>query len=203
MKKGTLKGTLMEWETRFRLEAKADGFAGLERFVERLTDRADGDLLGSGVGEKLLEGTVHVVRACCAFWALDGQHEIAGGFLGSQIYPKADSNGTGYSLTFGLHSKALARIVVPEGPRLLSDLDLADLYGFPWDEYRCVGFDRLFIARADWGELTSRELEELEAEVTEDIRYDYSEEELQLLFEPSLEGISLDVFLQDIYEDDV
>ena len=47
------KDTLNGWETRFRLEAKADGFAGLERFVERLTDRADGALLGSGVGEKL------------------------------------------------------------------------------------------------------------------------------------------------------
>jgi len=194
----TLKTQLLKWETRFRSDAESDGFSSLERFIGRLTDN---EVVVSGMAEELVEGTVHVVRASCAYWEIDGQSERAVRFLKSQTYPQSNSSGNGYNLTFDIHSRALAKLVVPEGP-ILTDLDLADLYAFPWDAYERVGFNRLYITRMDWGELTSRELQDLEAEVEEDIRYDYSEEELDLWFEPSLEGIRLDVCLQDRDDDD-
>lgn len=198
MRKASLKDQLMKWETRFRSDAESDGFASLERFIGQLTDN---ELVVPGMAEELVEGTVHVVRASCAYFEMDGQVERAGRLLKSQTYPESTPSGTGYNLTFDIHSRALARLVVPEGP-ILADLDLADLYAFPWDEYERVGFSRLYITRMDWAELTSLELQDLEAEVEEDIRYDYSEEELDLWFEPALEGIRLDVSLQDRYDED-
>ena len=47
------------------------------------------------------------------------------------------------------------------------------------------------------------ELEDIEAEVTYDIRYDYSEDELDLWFEPSPEGTCLIVSLQDRDDEDI
>ena len=144
-----------------------------------------------------------MVRACCAYWSLDGEDRTrTERFLELQRYAKPDPKATGYILTFDLHSKALARIVIENAP-VLADVDLADLYGHPWWEYKRVGYDHLYISRSDWGELTCQELEDLEAEVTYDIRYDYSEDELDLWFEPSQEGTCLIVSLQDRDDEDI
>lgn len=188
---------LHEWEKRFRSDAESDGFATLIGFIEQLTDN---EVIAHGRGEELVEATVHVIRASCAYWEIDGQIERAKDFLRSQTYPKANSSEPGYNLTFDIHSIALARLVVPKGP-ILANLDLADLYDYPWDAYECIGFSRLYISRMDWGELTSPELQELESAVEQDIRYDYSEEEVDLWFEPSLDGARLDVHLQPRYDD--
>ena len=72
----------MKWEARFRSDAESDGFASLERFIGQLTDI---EVVVPGIAEELVEGTVHVVRASCAYWEMDGQVERAGRFLKSQI----------------------------------------------------------------------------------------------------------------------
>ena len=194
------KDPLNQWDSRFRSEAKADGYSSFDDYLELLSTAAD---IVPGKPERLLEGTVLVVRACCAYWSLDGEDGTrTERFLELQRYANPDPKTTGYILTFDLHSEALARIVIENAP-VLADVDLADLYGHPWWEYKRVGYDHLYISRSDWGELTSQELEDLEAEVTYDIRYDYSEDELDLWFEPSPEGTCLIVSLQDRDDEDI
>jgi len=188
----------MKWELQYRAHAEADRYASLETFLERLED-AGGPWLGCT--KRLVDGTMLVVGACCAYWELDGQTSVAGRFLKSQIYPDGVSNLTGYTLTFDLYGMALARIVIPDGP-ILADLDLADLYAYPWHEYKRVGYNRLYITRADWGEISLSELKELESLVIQDIRYDFPEDEVDLWFETSPDSTSLMVVLQDIDDED-
>ena len=79
-------------------------------------------------------------------------------------------------------------------------LDLADLYGSPWSDYEVVGFHYLWISHPDWTNLTNEELQQLEDEVTNDLRFDYAEDELDLWFDESLDETYLFVTVQDVYE---
>ena len=185
---------LTEWETRYRSEAKADDYARLDTFLVGLEDAG---VPVSSTAKRLVDGTVLVMRACCAYWDLDGQTSVARRFLKSQGYPDGVSDLTGYALSFDLYGIAFGRVAIPDGP-ILADLDLADLYSHPWHVYKRVGYNRLYITHADWSEITASELKELESQVIQDIRYDFSDDELDLWFETSRDATSLMVSFQDL-----
>ena len=97
-----------------------------------------------------------------------------------------------YIFTFDLAGKAFARVVVDQN---LRGLDLADLYGYPFQKYRICGYTQFWITRVDGTELTRREAARLEAEVSRDLRSDYTEHELDFWFDDSLVAGSLYVYL--------
>ncbi len=177
------------WEREFRAAAKADKHAILRDNLRRL------ELPDSP--ELLLEGTIHVVRACSHYYALDhGDDEQFDRFLDKQPYNPGDSTYARYAFTFDLW-KAFGRVLVEAK---VQTLDLADLYGNPWLDYEVVGYHRFWISRTNWCELTTEELRQLENEVTSDLRFDYSEDELDFWFDDSLDKTYLLVAVQDAHE---
>ena len=145
----------------------------------------------------MLEATIRVVRMCSAYATVDDRAEEFGEFLSRQKYNLAEATDARYVFTFDLWGKAFARVLVETK---VQTLDLADLYGSPWSDYEVVGFHYLWISHPDWTNLTNEELQQLEDEVTNDLRFDYAEDELDLWFDESLDETYLFVTVQDVYE---
>lgn len=164
------------WEHDFRRAARADGFAIFRDHLRRL-DLPDDP-------QSLLEGTICVMRGQAAYLAMDDREEASRGLLAMQTYNPAESTGARYALTFDLCSKAFARILVEAK---FKTVDLADLYGNPWHDYQVVGFDRLWISHPNWSSLPAGEKKQLEEEVTEDLLFDYGEDEIQFWFDDSFD----------------
>ncbi|MFH1087415.1 MAG: hypothetical protein V1737_02360 [Chloroflexota bacterium] len=143
----------------------------------------------------MLEGTIRVVQAISVYANLDGIS--LGRFLNMQRYNPSEAPDARYAFTFDLGGKAFARVLA-DSKLVLPDL--ADLYNHPWLEYKVAGYQRIWISHPDWSHLTSGELKQLENEVTEDLRYDYSEDELNFWFEGSPDDSYLFVSLQDLDE---
>ena len=102
--------------------------------------------------------------------------------LRMQTYNPAEATDARYVLTFDIFGKAFGRILVDA---TLQPLDLADMYGSSWDDYKRVGFDSFWISRPDWSCLTKREVKKLEEQVTYDLRFDYTDDELEFWFDDS------------------
>jgi hypothetical protein len=73
-------------------------------------------------------------------------------------------------------------------------------------EYEVCGYRSFWVSRTDGQNLSRSELTQIQDEVTEDLRFDYSDDELEFWFDDTaVEGI-LQVNLQDIdscgYEDE-
>jgi len=98
-----------------------------------------------------------------------------------------------------MHQKAYARINLPAS---LRPVDLADLYGAPWDDYRVVGYCDIWISRVDETPLSPDEIAKFETVVDEDLRFDYSEDELNFWFDPDTHDGVLKVTVQDVYDDE-
>jgi hypothetical protein len=184
-----LENALDQWERGFRAAAEADGFAVFREHLERLGLPKDPQLM--------LEGTVCLVRMVAVYAQLDGNSTGFEEFLKMQTYNPADASNAEYSFTFDLCGKAFARVLVDAE---LHTLDLADLYGSPWMDFEVVGFQHLWISHLDWSNLTDEKRHHLEEEVTDDLRFDYSESELDMWFDDSLDKAYLFVTVQDVYE---
>jgi hypothetical protein len=102
-------------------------------------------------------------------------------------------------VTFDIHGKAFARLTLPES---LRPLDLADLYGTPWDQYERVGFSDFWISRVDGQDLSPLEIAEFENTVESDLRFDYGEDEVTFWFDPDSQEGSLKVTVQDVLYSD-
>ena len=177
-KKEKNRSSLHQWEREFRSAARADNLALFRDHLHRLELPDE--------PEALLNGTIMVIYACCAYASIDGQSFA--GFLEMQKYNPADAGDASYAFTFDLY-KAFARVLVPTKFR---DLDLADIYNHPWDEYKMCGYRRFWVSRIDGEDLSAEELEQIETDVTRDLRFDYSEEELNIWFDdPTVEGVLL------------
>lgn len=176
--------TLKRWVRQFRCEAQADKLEVLRDHLRTLDLRAEPGLL--------LDGTIEVVNACLAYLTIDCQPYAP--FLAMQTYNPARSLGAVYAFTFSLCGKAYARVQVASD---LRGLDLADLYGHPWQEYKLCGFDHFWVMRIDGKALTKRELKRLERQVTDDLRYDYTEEELDFWFDDAHTDGALFVSVHD------
>jgi hypothetical protein len=186
---------LERWEREFRNDAEKDQLAVLRDHLRRLGLPDE--------PEKLLNGTILLMRACCAYATLDGQSYTK--FLTMQKYHSTAAGDAKYALTFDLHSKAFARVLVSAK---LETADLADLYGHPWSEYEICGYSCFWVSRTDGNPLSDEEIEQIEEQVTDDLRYDYSEDEIEFWFDDStVKGVLLvtvvDIgFLDQDEEDD-
>lgn len=184
-----LNSSLERWEHEFRSAAKADNLALFRDHLHKigLQDKP----------EALLHGTVLVVQACCAYASLDGQATAE--FLTMQKYRPDDVNVARYAFTFDLYGKAFGRVLVSSK---VGAIDLADLYGHPWWEYEVCGYHCFWVSRTDGDNLSDEELEQIQEEVTEDLRFDYSEDELDFWFDDySVQG-SLFVRVQNADDPD-
>jgi hypothetical protein len=181
------EGELASWVASFRSAAQADGHAILTAHLRRFDVQADPDLL--------LEGTIEFVSAIAAFATIDGRS--VGNFLDSQKYDPSTANDATYAVTFDVCGRGFARVLADTR---LQTLDLADLYGMPWDRFQRVGFTRFWVSRVDGVDLSVAELERLEQDITDDLLYDYGEDELDFWFDPdSYKGAML-VSVQDHVE---
>ena len=66
----------------------------------------------------------------------------------------------------------------------MKTLDLADLYEFRWERLRVAGFRELWLTRTDGADLSNREIVDLEEVVSGDIYFDYSEDDISIIFDP-------------------
>jgi hypothetical protein len=165
---------LDRWERAFRAAAVKDDCACFRGHLRRL-ELPDKPKL-------VLEGTVSAVRMASAYLCIDGRDKAVSQFLCMQTYNPAEATDARYVLTFDIFRKAFARILVDA---TLQPLDLADLYGSPWDDYKMAGFDSFWISHPDWSYLTKREVKKLEKQVTYDLRFDYTDDELEFWFDDS------------------
>lgn len=177
------------WEASFRSAAKADANSMLGEHLAKLDLQVDPALL--------LEGTIDFVGACVAFAELDVQQTAE--FLDLQEYEPRMAVGATYAITFDVFRKGYARVLTSSD---LRDVDFADLYGTPWYRYECVGYGSFWVARIDGNELSQVELNDLERAITEDLRYDYSEDELEFWFVPDGSGALLVMVRDQIETDD-
>jgi hypothetical protein len=77
-------------------------------------------------------------------------------------------------------------------------VDLADLYGTPWNTYECVGYSDFWIARVDGKALSAQEIADFETAVENDLRFDYGDDEVTFWFDPDrIEG-ALNIVVQDV-----
>ena len=190
---------IKDWIKRFRSDSVSDGQHLLDDHMGRLSEAVD---VPQAI-PTLVEGTIQVVVACCSYWSIGSvDPERIGQFLNFQKYSLWDRQASGYVLTFDLHPKAYGSIRVEDVSMLRGYVDLADLYGHPWWEYERVGYGKVHITRSDWDELSETELDQINSQVTEDIRWDYSEDELDMWTEISDEGNCFTVNLQERYDED-
>ncbi len=176
--------SLQRWVREFRRDADADRLAIMRNHLRGLGLRDK--------PEKLLEGTIEVVQACTIYLRIDGQS--ADQFLAMQSYDPDRSAGGKYTFTFDIFERAFARVLVSPGTH---HLDLADVYGHPWLKYKRCGYGYFWITRTDSAPLKKRELAELEREMTKDLRFDYSEDELDFWFDDAHTPGALFVNVQD------
>ena len=126
---------LRKWANAFRRAAQADHHEALRAHLRRFDfpDRP----------ELLLEGTIQVVAACCAYAELDGS--AVDEFLKMQGYDSASMEQGSYVFTLDIFDKAFGRVVTSHA---VESLDLADLYGHPWHDHGVVGYLALAVGRA-------------------------------------------------------
>jgi hypothetical protein len=165
--------TLTKWERDFRAAAKADDYNILRDHIRFL------DLPGKPTS--MLRATILMVHATAAYYEIDGRscHD----FLAMQEYNSAKSPTARYMFTFDLWGKAYARLLVDSEIRVM---DLADLFNHPWMPYKVTGYHYIWISRTDCTDLTKREMKSLQKEVTNDLLFDYGEDEIDFWFDDSV-----------------
>jgi hypothetical protein len=182
---------LDQWERDFRASALADDYTVFRDHLRRL-DLPDNPLL-------MLEGTILFVRMCSAYAVVDERDDKFDAFLAMQTYDPTKSIKARYAYTFDIFGKAFGRLYIDTKA---GTLDLADLYGSPWNDYEVVGFHRLWISHPDWSPLTGLEWTELESVVSDDLRFDYTEDEIEFWFPYSPDETYLCVIVEDVCLDE-
>lgn len=180
---------LAQWEKSFRDAADADSYEVFKKLLISLNLPDDPSLL--------LDGTIAFVQCCVAYMTIDNQQVMD--FLAMQQYDPTKVVDAPYRVTFDLHQRAYACLNLPAS---LGALDLADLYGTPWDDYRVVGYCDFWIERADGVALNPEEISGFEKVVENDLRFDYAEDELSFWSDPDTHKGVLKFTVQDVYEFD-
>jgi hypothetical protein len=129
---------------------------------------------------------------------MDGRSADLAAFLDRQTYDPAKGKFAQYVYTFDICGKACARVLIDSKG---GTLDLADLYGFPWDDYKVVGFSTLWVSHPDWSPISKQEVKKLEELITSDLQFDYSDKEIQICCEDGFDEAYLYVTVQDVYDD--
>jgi hypothetical protein len=180
---------LSAWEETFRAAATADNYQIFKSHLRAL-DLPDEPAL-------MLDGTILFAQMSVAYLSMDGQQVTE--FLAQQRYDPSQVNGAPYMVTFDIHGKAYARINLPA---TLRPLELADLYGTPWNTYERVGYSDFWISRVDGKALGAQEMADFEKVVESDLLFDYDESEITFWFDPDSQEGTLKVTVQDVYESD-
>ncbi len=177
------------WASRFRRDAAKDNMALLRAHLQRVGL--------PGKPETLIDGTIMYMSGSCAYLNIDGRS--FDDFLAAQQYrPKADAD-THYSFTFNLLGRTFGRIITPLHPHCV---DLADLYGHPWNDLKMCGYSDFRVARLDDEDLSEDEIANIEKVITYDIRFDYAENEVDIFIDrDTIYGV-LVVYCQDVDEDE-
>jgi hypothetical protein len=164
--------TFETWEKYFRSEAKSGKYLLFRQHLQNLGIQGNPQLM--------LKGTIDVVRATLIYAQIDEQE--MGSFLNMQRYNLAEAPDSCYVFTFDLGGRAFARILA--GSNLIYP-DLADIYNHPWNDLKRVGYRCVWISRTDGLPLTPEQLKDLEEEVSDDLRFDYTEDEVGFWFDSS------------------
>lgn len=183
----TAQALLQAWEQEFRTDFARDGGDRFEPLLQRFGIR-------SGARE-MLEGTVDFVTACAAFASMDGVD--IGPLLADQRYDAQASAAT-YALTFDLAGRSSARLLVRPD---MKSIDLADLFEAPWERLRIAGYANFWVSRLDGEDLSIEEVEELDRVVCKDIWFDYSEDEVSIIFDPDTYPGALAITVYEQVED--
>jgi len=182
------------WKNSFRDAAISDNYALFRDHMLRL-----------GLPNKpklMLEGTTRVIRAISDWfiWFKMPSNQ----FLNMQRYVPSEAPDARYIFTFDLCGKAFARVMVNNIQN--QPPDLADLYAHTYYyehkenllyAYERVGYHYFWISHPDWSPLTSEELKQLENDVTEDLLYDFDEDELNYRFDGSTDPCYLFISVHD------
>jgi len=182
---------LDHWEEEFRAAAVADDFSIFRDHLRRIELPDTPDLM--------LEGTILIVRTCFSYCVLDQRSSSFDRFLAMQTYDPAKAIDARYSYTFDIFGRAFGRVL---GDIDEAVLDLADLYGTPWQDFKLVGYRHLWVSHPDWRGLSKEDVTEIENSVTNDIRYDFPEEEVDLYCDDSTDKSYVLVTVQDVYDHD-
>jgi hypothetical protein len=185
-----LNNSTFAWENSFKAAAKADK---CRLFREHLSW-----LSLPNKPKLMLEGTIFVMQAIACYAKIDGIPMEP--FLAMQQYDSAKAPDARYVFTFYLSKNVFARVLTENNN---SPLDLADLYGQPWFKYKTVGYPRLWISHPDYSPLVSTEMEHLKDIVSDDLSFDYNEDELSFHFEECPDGRFLLVGLHDVEAEDI
>lgn len=182
--------TFTQWADRFEYDALKDNMALMRKHLKHigLPDEP----------EKLITGTIMYMSACCAYLHIDGQSYDA--LLDLQTYrPELDADFY-YSFTFNLYERTFGRIISSLD---LKCLDFADLHNHPWDAFKTCGYSDVRVARLDDKGLSQDEIQEIEKMVIKDMRFDFTEDEVDVWFDQyTIDGVLL-VYCQDRYADDL
>ena len=183
----TAQAMLQDWEQGFRAAFAHDSGARFEPLLQRFGIRTG--------AQEMLEGTIDMVTACAAFSSMDGVAINA--LLADQRYDGEASTAT-YALTFDLFRRSSARLLVrPE----MKSIDLADLFEYPWERLRGAGYSDFWISRLDGEDLSMEEVEELDRVVCRDIWFDYTEDEVSIIFDPDTYEGALSITVYEQIED--
>jgi hypothetical protein len=177
----TWQSAYEQWAHWFAIDAKKDKYSAF-----RDQDWALG-LPGKPEPEDMLRATLLLVEACMVFrCGLDIQPHQA--FLNLQVYDFEQAPDARYGMVFDMGRNHYGRLLTTPN---LDYIDLADLYGYRWIPYKTVGFSYVWIFRLDEEDFTKSELHRLEKLISEDIRYDLSEEDVSISFDRVDAGVAL------------
>jgi len=177
-----------KWSIRFRCEAVMESASLLRKHLQRigLPDEP----------EKLVEGTILCVNVAGAYSAIEGRSIKE--FLSQQSYRPTLDPDSYYSFTFNLRGHTFARIISPLKDKTL---DLADLYGHPWNQFKMCGYSEIRIARLDDADLSEAEYDQIEKTITNDIFFDYTDDGVWIAFDRSAVPGILVAYLLDMETD--
>ena len=130
----------------------------------------------AGDAAAMLESTIDLVAANVSMRMLD---ELSYEDLLRGQHPSSSAEAYPYRIVFDLGA-AGAVFRCDAG---LKTIDLADLYGFPWDRLMRVGFSGLWVERSDRGDLPESESVRLITLIQADFGFDYSADELNVQFD--------------------
>ena len=155
----------VNWKQQFAADAVADDANEIRRHIDYLgldCSRAD-----------ILEGTDFLVAAVIAYQQMDNQD--CEGFVKQQRYWLRGEDLPFYCLTFNLGKKHFGRLLTNKN---IDGLDFSDLFNHPWNSFKTSGFYELHISRLDGEPIDTEELEALERRFTEDMYYDFTDEDI-------------------------
>ena len=173
-----------KWEESFRADARLDRSRALKDHMRRLGLPGDPQLL--------IDGTVDFVRASVAYLRLDNQG--IKNFLARQTYEVSRDPHAFYVLTFDVIGRAYGRLVVSSS---FEFVDLADLFNHPWYRLNLAGYSMFWVSRIDGQGLSNDDRKQIKHNVECDLRFDYLEDELTILYEDDATSGALCVALQE------